>query len=78
MGLLLISAKAFERISEHGLVEGERALAWEQIGPSEVLSFFARVVGEALVLFFTSHDETNSLPPDSEFLLSRHLVIVKA
>ena len=78
VSLLFISAKAFERVSEHRLMKGQWALAWEQIGPTEVLSLFTRVISKALVLFFTSHDETNSLPPDSELLLSGHLVIVKA
>ena len=77
VSLLIISAEAFERISEHRLMKGQRALAWEQIGPSEVLRLFTRIISKALVLFFTSHDETNSLPPDSELFLSSHLVIVK-
>lgn len=78
VSLLFISTKAFERISEHRLMKGQRALAWEQIGPSEVLRLFTRIISKALVLFFTSHDETKSLPPDSELFLSGHLVIIKA
>ena len=78
VSLLFISAKAFERISEHRLMKGQRALAREQVGPSEVLRLFTRIISKALVLFFTCHNETNSLPPDSELFLSGHLVIVKA
>jgi len=76
MRLLGLRAEPLDRVSEHGLVQGDRALARVQPGPVELTGRVLRVAGYPLFRFVALHSDADFIPPRAEFLCASLFIVI--